>query len=172
MTREELERRMTVGPTGPPKDSISQGESCIFLAGHCCNWEWLLLYSSLHLAHPYWVAYQPLHNQRIDGFMLKARTRYDAQAIPADDLARRLTKNRKTLKTLALLADQNPGSAENKYWVHFLNQDTAFYEGLDVLARAMNTSVVFVIMKRIKRGHYEVSYKSMRNHPTMGAAMR
>lgn len=168
MTREELERRMTVGPTGPLKDSISQGESCIFLAGHCCNWEWLLLYSSLHLAHPYCVVYQSLHNQRFDDFMLKARTRYGAQAIPANDLARRLVKNRKTLKTLALLADQSPGSAEKKYWMRFLNQDTAFFEGLDGLAKAMNMSVVFVIMKRIKRGHYEVSYKPIAKPPYNG----
>jgi KDO2-lipid IV(A) lauroyltransferase len=142
-----------------------QGRPLLFLTAHYCNWEWLLLYSCMHLPHPLMAAYQPFHNQRFDEFMLAARTRFGGKLVPATDLIRQLIRHRKTLKTLTLLADQSPARNERKYWTTFLNQDTAFIDGTDILAWLTKMPVIFVSTKRVKRGHYGVSLKVIGEPP-------
>lgn len=156
MTREELERRMDIRPSEQVTKLIDQGTPLIFLTAHHCNWEWLLLYSSLHLPHPLVVAYQPFSNEQFDEFMMKARTRFGCRMVAASNLIREVIKLRKTMKTLALLADQTPARDERKYWTRFLNQDTAFLDGTDSLAWLTGMPVVFVNTMRTRRGHYEV----------------
>jgi KDO2-lipid IV(A) lauroyltransferase len=165
MTRDQLERRMSVTASSRVKELVDQGTPLIFLTAHHCNWEWLLLYSCIHLPQPLIVAYQPFHNQRFDDFMLEARTRFGGTAVPATDLVQQVIRNRKDLKTLTLLADQSPSKDERKYWTTFLNQDTAFIDGTDSLAWLTRMPVVFVSTRREKRGHYHASLKLIAEPP-------
>lgn len=165
ISRDELERRMEITASSRVHELYDQGKPLLFLTAHYCNWEWLLLYSCMHLPHPLMVAYQPFHNQRFDEFMLEARTRFGGKLVPATDLIRQLMTHRKTLKTLTLLADQSPARGERKYWTTFLNQDTAFLDGTDSLAWLTKMPVIFVTTKRVKRGHYDVSLKVIAEPP-------
>lgn len=165
ISREELERRMDIEVPQRVRELVTEKRATMYLSAHFCNWEWLLLYSCLHLPHPFAVAYQPFHNRRFDQFMLEARTRFGCQAIPATDLVRQVIKHRKTMKTLALLADQTPARNEKKYWTRFLNQETAFIDGTDSLAYLTGMAVVFVKMTRVKRGHYLVSLEVIAEPP-------
>ena len=119
----------------------------------------------MHLSHPLMVAYQPFHDQQFDEFMLKARTRFGGTAVPSTELIRQILLNRKSLKTLALLADQCPSRNERKYWTTFLNQETAFIDGTDSLAWLTKMPVVFVNTRRRKRGHYDVSLEMIAEPP-------
>ena len=59
-----------------------------------------------------------------------------------------------TPRVLAMVADQVPASTPHRYWTKFLNQDTAFYLGLDDIARATGFAVYVVFAERVSRGHY------------------
>lgn len=165
ISRDELERRMEITASSRVHELVDQGKPLLFLTAHYCNWEWLLLYSCMHLPHPLMAAYQPFHNRRFDDFMLAARTRFGGELIPATDLIRELMKHLKTLRTLTLLADQSPARNERKYWTTFLNQDTAFLDGIDSLAWLTKMPVIFVTSKRVKRGHYDVSLEVIAEPP-------
>jgi KDO2-lipid IV(A) lauroyltransferase len=156
---------MTVTASSRVHEFVDQGTPLIFLTAHHCNWEWLLLYSCIHLPHPLIVAYQPFHDQRFDEFMLKARTRFGGKAVPATDLIRQIILNRKSMKTLTLLVDQSPSRNERKYWTTFLNQETAFIDGTDSLAWLTSMPVVFVSTRRQKRGHYAVTLEVIAEPP-------
>ena len=165
ITRDELERRMELTASSRVHELVEQGKPLLFLTAHYCNWEWLLLYSCMHLPHPLMVAYQPFHNQRFDEFMLKTRTRFGGELVSATDLIRQIIKNRKALRTLTLLADQSPARNERKYWTTFLNQDTAFVDGIDSLTWLTKMPVIFVSTKRRKRGHYDISLNVIAEPP-------
>ena len=165
ISRDELERRMSIRVSSRVQELVNQGQPLIFLTAHYCNWEWLLLYSCMHLPHPLVVAYQPFHDRNFDAFMLEARTRFGSKAVPATNLVRYIVENRTTLRTLTLLADQSPSRNERKYWTKFLNQDTAFVAGSDSLAWLTGMPVVFVTTKRRKRGLYDVSLEVMAEPP-------
>jgi len=165
ISREELDRRMTVTASTRVHELVDQGTPLICLTAHHCNWEWLLLYSCIHLPHPLIVAYQPFHDERFDEFMLKARTRFGGKAVPSTDLIRQIIQNRKSMKTLALLADQSPSKNERKYWTNFLHQETAFIDGTDSLAWLTGMPIVFANTRRQKRGHYEVTLEVIAEPP-------
>ena len=165
ISREELESRMEINIPQSIQALANQGQPLMFLSAHYGNWEWLVLYCSIHLPRPIMGAYQPFHNQRFDDFMLKTRTRFGGTMVSATDLIRQTIKQRKIIKALALLIDQTPARHERKYWTKFLNQDTAFIDGTDSLAFLTGMPVVLVSMKRQKRGHYEVSLKLIAEPP-------
>jgi KDO2-lipid IV(A) lauroyltransferase len=165
ISRDELDRRMTILASSRVQELLNQGKSLIYLTAHYCNWEWAVLSSCIHLPQPLMVAYQPFHNQRFDAFMLETRTRFGGKAVPATDLVRRIARNRNTLRTLLLAVDQSPARNERKYWTTFLNQDTAFIDGTDSLARMTGMPVIFVNTKRRKRGYYDVSLEVIAEPP-------
>jgi KDO2-lipid IV(A) lauroyltransferase len=66
---------------------------------------------------------------------------------------------------MAMVADQRPFSGENKFWTNFLNQDSAFYSGTELLAKRFDIKVIYASMRRIKRGHYEVMFFDVETDP-------
>ena len=55
-----------------------------------------------------------------------------------------------------MIADQTPKRNERKHWTRFLGRETAFYVGADQIARYLDAPVVYVAMKRVRRGFYSV----------------
>ena len=58
-------------------------------------------------------------------------------------------------------ADQAPVSTDKRYWTRFLGQDTAFYVGAEQIARATRLPVLYVLMRRVRRGFYEVEIREL-----------
>ena len=55
-----LPRRVRMVNPEVVERSRAENRSAILLAGHLCNWEWLLLAAGAHLAIPIDVVYKPL----------------------------------------------------------------------------------------------------------------
>lgn len=72
--------------------------------------------------------------------------------------------NKNILSAIAFIADQTP-SAENAYWTSFLNQETPVFWGTEVIARKLDYPVVFVNVKKWKRGHYEIFAETLFQNP-------
>jgi Kdo2-lipid IVA lauroyltransferase/acyltransferase len=134
------------------------GRSVLLLAAHQCNWEWSLQAVALGLGMPLDAAYKPLHSSSADRQLRAVRARFGARLIPAKTLLRELSRRRRAVHALALLADQAPASSEVRHSVHFLATDTAFYGGPAELARLTGYAAFFVAMRRVRRGHYEVEF--------------
>ena len=49
-----------------------------------------------------------------------------------------------------------PKNNETKHWTKFLGQDTAFFLGAGKIANFLQAPVIYVAMRRIRRGHYSV----------------
>jgi KDO2-lipid IV(A) lauroyltransferase len=93
--------------------------------------------------------------------MLEVRTRFGARLIPAKELLPDVLKRRGVVRALAMNADQAPVSTDKRYWTQFLGQDTAFYVGAEQIARAIRLPMLYVVMRRVKRGHYEMEFQPL-----------
>ena len=58
-------------------------------------------------------------------------------------------------------ADQAPVSTDKRYWTQFLGQDTAFYIGAEQIARATRLPILYLGMRRVRRGYYEVGIQAL-----------
>ena len=169
MSESELRRRVRILNLGAIEQFMRAGRSVVLLASHHCNWEWLLLTSSLELKFSIDAVYKPLRVAAIDRFMFETRSRFGGNPIMVRDFPGEVFRRRGSAHLFALVADQTPPQAEDKYWTPFLNQDTAFHAGADTVARITRSPVFFVGMTRLRRGYYEARLQLLAQPPYSGA---
>jgi Kdo2-lipid IVA lauroyltransferase/acyltransferase len=159
LTRGDVSRHVTLRDLEPVRACFAQGQPVVVLAAHQCNWEWMLLALSVDLGVPVDAAYKPLVDSWAEREMLKVRTRFGARMVPAQDLLADIIKRGRSVRAIALLADQEPKSSEHKHWVRFLNRDSAFFVGPEEICRVTGFPSFFMAMRRVSRGHYEITFE-------------
>lgn len=165
ISKEELQKRVKITNIDLPISILDNGQSHLGLTSHLCNWEWLLQICAIESNYPIDAVYKPVHNLKMDEFIYNLRARFGAHPVAMKDTLRELIKNRKTVRSIAMVADQTPPHSEIQHWAMFLNQYTAFYVGGDKIGGAMQMPVLFVSMKRIKRGYYDVTFEILKSLP-------
>ena len=140
---------------------LDAGQSVMFVTSHLCNWEWLLQGVVLQLGYPLDAAYKPLHDAWAERLMLKVRSRFGARLVPAKELLADFLRRRGVVRAVAMNADQAPVSTDKRYWTKFLGQDTAFYVGAEQIARGTRLPIMYLVMRRVRRGHYEVELQQL-----------
>ena len=134
-----------------------KGKQIFIVGGHYGNWEWVATLEHT-ISYHHATLYQPLENKLFDKFYYNLRTRYGADAIPANSVVRAINRYQQEgrLTALGFISDQSPHRDAIHYWTNFLNQDTPVYLGIEKLAKRYNTAVVYYETRRLKRGYYEV----------------
>jgi Kdo2-lipid IVA lauroyltransferase/acyltransferase len=162
MTAEEIRARVAVRGLAPARVSLASGTPVLLVAAHQCNWEWMLLALTLELGYPVDAAYKPLVDEWAEREMLKLRTRFGGRLVPAQELLGDIIKRGRMPRAIAMVADQEPRTSEQKYWTRFLNRDTAFFVGAEEIARVTKFPVFFVAMRRSALGRYEIELEPLR----------
>jgi KDO2-lipid IV(A) lauroyltransferase len=132
----------------------------VFIGGHQCNFEWLLLRLSLELGAGMVALYKPLRGERAERYFRMRRTRFGARLLPAKTVLRELGTVR-SARALGMIADQVPRTSPERHWTTFLHQQTAFFKGPERLARALRGRVIYVSMRRLGRGRYEIEIEPL-----------
>lgn len=165
LTEGDIRQRVTLRNPEVIEQFAKNNQSVLMLAAHHCNWEWMLAGCSLGLSFPIDVVYKPLHDLAVDEHMKKSRSRFNARPIPNKNALIEIMQRRKEVRGFAMVADQSPVRKEEKYWTDFLNQDSSFAVGAQKIAKLTKYPVVFVGMKRLSLGHYEVFFEELGQAP-------
>ena len=139
-------------------------ENIIIVMGHKGNWEWAGNTFSLCCDHQLYVIYHPLENKDFNRLICKMRTRFGTKLIDMKDTFRSMVRNKRELNATAFIADQSP-SPDNAHWMNFLNQDTPIFIGTEKIAQKMNYPIVYVSVRRLKRGYYTLSAHLLQSPP-------
>jgi Kdo2-lipid IVA lauroyltransferase/acyltransferase len=161
MSEADMRARMQIVNLEAARRYLDAGQSLMFVTSHLGNWEWLLQGVTLQLGYPVDAAYKPLHDPWAERLMLEVRSRFGARLVPAKELLADFLKRRGIVRAIAMNADQAPVSTDKRYWTRFLGQDTAFYIGAEQIARATRLPILYVGVRRIRRGYYEVELKTL-----------
>ncbi len=130
-----------------------ENQSLMVVMGHQGNWEWAGNTFSICCKHQLYVIYHPLTNPYFNRLIYKMRTRFGTKLIAMKDTLRDMLNNRNELNATAFIADQTP-LPDRAYWMTFLNQDTPVFLGIEKIALKIRYPVVYVSIKRVKRGYY------------------
>ncbi len=160
-----IRRRVTIVNPEFLDPYLADGGSLIALAAHQCNWEWLLLAASQAVPVQLDAVYKPIKKHLLDDLLHASRTRFGAHLIPARQAFIEIMQRRRLQRIIAMVADQGPHADEDKYWSRFLGQDTAFYPGAEKIAELARLPVIFIGMRRIRRGHYEIRFEPVAAPP-------
>lgn len=142
----------------------AENKSVIVVMGHKGNWEWAGNTFSMRCKHQLYVIYHPLRNPYFNRLTVKMRTRFGTKLIAMKETFKDMVKNRDHLTATAFIADQTP-SPDRAWWMNFLNQDTPVFPGTEKIAQKMNYPIVYVSVKKIKRGYYTLSADILKMPP-------
>jgi Kdo2-lipid IVA lauroyltransferase/acyltransferase len=162
---EEFRRRVVMENPELVQHYASAGKTVLLLTAHVCNWEWLFLGAGAHFGIPIDVVYRRQGLDSVDEYVRDARARFGGRVIPREDFIFEIMKWSGEPRAYALVADQTPKHHETRHWTRFLNQDTAFFLGAGKIANFMQAPVLYVAMRRIRRGYYSVRLSVLAEPP-------
>lgn len=156
LTEDELRSRVAIADLAPIADA-APGNAVILDASHHNNFEWALQRMALEFGETLVGLYKPQRNARLDAWLRATRQRFGARLVPAKTVLRELARNR-NFAALGIMADQAPTTSSQRHWTTFLGQETAFYMGPELLRRPLRAQVLYVSIRRLARGRYEISF--------------
>lgn len=168
MSPEELFKRMTYINKSEYLQKIDEYGGIVLLIPHYASFEWITGMGMIMPPDQIPVqVYKPLKNPYIDKLFLNLRSRFRGYNVAKHSTGRELIKLKRDNKKMAigLITDQSPGPQDSRYWTTFLNQETAFMNGAERIARMLKFPVFYCELKRIKRGYCEVSFDLLTDKP-------
>jgi len=164
ISRLEAMERYTITNQDLMENYYRAGRSVIAVAGHYGNWEMANILTQ-NSSYPCMVVYKPLTNRLFDDFLIKVRSRFGVEMVPMKNILRRLICLKNSPTMTVMVSDQTPAAVEISVYTQFLNQSTAVFQGVEKIAALTHSVVVFIQMKKVKRGFYTSTFVPVSEHP-------
>ncbi|MEG2278013.1 MAG: lipid A biosynthesis acyltransferase, partial [Odoribacter sp.] len=163
----EIKRRCVMVNMDIPHRYFAEGRSIIACSGHYGNWEMMYSYKLWEKDIELVPIYKPIRNKVLDRMTFSIRSRFGAHPLAKLDTLRVMLRNKDEGKVAmtGFIGDQTPNKANLNFWMDFLNQDTPILEGTEKIARKLNQPVVFVNMRKVKRGYYQAEFYDICSEP-------
>lgn len=167
LSAEKIKSRFTFLNPDLLNNIREKGKSVIILTAHFGNWEWLG--PVLQLNFPGFscqAVVKPLSNPYFNKYISNIRSLHlKGSLIPSKQTLRYMFKNKDKPTLTFFAADQTPHRSEINFNAYFLNRQTPFYTGFERIAKKLDQAVVFTNVYRTRRGHYEVEFHLITEHP-------
>ena len=168
---EEMRERVVFENVDLVEDLASKTHGVIAYLGHMGNWEWLVDLNK-RFVNPAMVeynVYRQLKNPASDKMMLELRSKRGGECIEKKQLLRKLVALRRSEHpfVVGMLSDQKPSKRSSYVWTQFLNQETAFLDGSEVLAHKFGFSAVYAHIWSPKRGYYRIRFEQITDDPEL-----
>ena len=167
ISRREMRRRMVFRGMEHISRAVAEGRGVALYIGHYGNWEWITSIG-LHLPEGSrgCQVYHVLESRVMDRLMLRLRSKMDTDSVPMAETLRRLLKMRQqgVCPVVGFISDQSPIIYNVPYWTTFLNQETPFINGSERIARKFDYIAVYLDVRVVRRGHYEVTLLPIADH--------
>ena len=147
-------------------DFEEKQRSVMLMCGHYGSWEWLFILQK-YVNHKGYAVYKRLSNKYFDRLVKRIRARHETYLITTKETLGVLFRSRKKgeLTINGFVSDQSPKASKALYWNEFMGIKVPMQVGAEILAKKLNMVVVFLEVKRIKRGYYESTFKTITENP-------
>ena len=166
---EEMLQRVVFENIEMIEDLARRKHGVIAYLGHVCNWEWIANLNKQFRDKTIieYNVYRRQKNPHADRAILELRSKRGGECVEKNQLLRKLVQLRHVEHpfVIGLVADQKPSPRNAHVWTTFLNQDTAFLDGGETLARKFDLGVVYARIISPKRGHYRIHFELITDDP-------
>lgn len=166
---EEMRQRVVFENMDVLEDLARKKNGVIAYLGHVGNWEWIAdvgkQFADKSIVE--YNVYRKQKNANADKAMLLLRSKRGGECVEKNQLLRKLVQLRHADHpfVIGLIADQKPSPRNAHTWTTFLNQDTAFLDGGEVLSRKFNLGVVYANIISPQRGYYRIHFEVITDNP-------
>ena len=166
ISESEMKKRYTFKNLEDIYKLEEEQRSVICFAGHYASWEWVFILQT-HVKHKGYAVYKRLRNKYFDALVKKIRARYNSYLISTKETFKILTKakNNNELTFNGFVFDQSPKLHKALHWQNFMGIKVPAYVGAEVLAKRLDMVTLFLNVKKVKRGYYEVEFIEIIRNP-------
>jgi len=141
-------------------------KSIVLMCGHYASWEWIFILQK-YINHKGYAIYKRLANKYFDRLVKRIRAKYNSYLITTKETIPILTKSneRGELTLNGFISDQSPKVDKAYHWDDFMGVKVPIHTGAEMLAKKLDMAVVFFGVKKIKRGYYQTTFKTLCINP-------
>jgi KDO2-lipid IV(A) lauroyltransferase len=147
------------------KELYTENKSVFVVCGHTGSWEMGGMILPLITDYKVFGIYQPQTNSFFDSYMKKVRGSFGVIPVPSQQAYKKFIQHREEKILSFIVADQAPSKNGDHHWTSFLNQETAFFTGLEKMAKSLDFAVVFLRIIRTGRGKYTLGFELLTDKP-------
>ncbi|MCA0131766.1 lysophospholipid acyltransferase family protein [Winogradskyella alexanderae] len=162
----ELKKRYKFTNVGLINDFGNKKRSIVLMCAHYGSWEWIFILQK-YIDHKGYAIYKRLRNKYFDGLVKRIRARHNSYLITTKETFDILNESKKKgeLTINGFASDQSPKANKAYHWNNFMGIKVPMYTGAETLAKRLDMAVVFFSVKRLKRGYYETTFRTITENP-------
>ncbi|WPR70480.1 lysophospholipid acyltransferase family protein [Flavobacterium sp. NG2] len=162
----EMNKRFVITNIKLLQEYEKKGKSIVMLASHYASWEWLMTVNEKTKFKAV-ATYKKINNDYFDQLIRKIRSKYGTDLVVTRETIPLIAKNQRERKMCmyGLASDQSPKLDRIFHYHPFMGIEVPVHTGAEMIARKYDLSVVFVKVKKVKRGYYEATFVPIADHP-------
>ena len=162
----ELKKRFTFSNVEVIQNMEKENRSIALMCAHYGSWEWIFILQT-YINSRGNAIYKRLENKYFDALIKRIRAKYNTYLITTKEIIPELNNLKKegVLSINGFVSDQSPKHHKALHWNEFMGIKVPVYTGAEMLSKKLDMSVVFFSVKRLKRGFYEVTFKTLADNP-------
>jgi len=144
----------------------AKGKSVVLMCAHYASWEWLIAIAKQINFRSIGI-YKKIGNKYFDKLIRDIRSRLDAELVETKKTVELMEYNaaRGIKAFYGFASDQSPQLERARYWDDFMGFEVPVYTGAEMLAKKLDMNMVFIKVKKVKRGFYEATLMPLVDNP-------
>ncbi len=160
ISKKEIEKRFVLTNMNVYADLEKQGKSIALMCAHYASYEWVISMNH-YITFRGYAIYKRINNEHFDKLVRDIRSKFKAYLITTKETKNVIEKNIREgiLGVYGFASDQTPRPMANMHWYHFMGIETPIHIGAELMAKRYDMNVIFLKVKKVKRGYYEGSFE-------------
>ncbi|MBL7886561.1 MAG: lipid A biosynthesis acyltransferase [Flavobacterium sp.] len=160
ISKNEIEKRFVLTNIEVYHQLEKEGKSIALMCAHYASYEWVISMNH-HITFNGYAIYKRIRNKYFDKLVRDIRSKFKAYLITTKETKKVIEENIKngTLGVYGFASDQSPRPTENMYWYKFMGIEAPIHIGAELLSKRYNMNVVYLKVKKVKRGYYEGTFE-------------
>lgn len=158
----EIEKRFVFTNLDMVYDLEKKDKSIALMCAHYASYEWSISLKG-HINFETYAIYKKVNNKYFDQLIHRIRSRFKALLIDNKKAIGVIERNqRNNLRALyGFASDQSPQLKAHVYWSKFMGIEVPVHTGAEMLSKRYDMNMVFLKVKKIKRGYYEATFEPL-----------
>lgn len=147
-------------------DLEKKQKSIAVMVAHYASYEWLISMNK-HITFNGYAIYKKIANKHFDKLIRDIRSKFKAYLITTKETIPLIQSNQANgvLGVYGFASDQSPKASKIYHWGTFMGIESPIITGAEMLAKRFDMNIVFLKVRKVKRGYYEATFAPAIENP-------
>lgn len=160
ISEKEIRKRFVFTNLEVYKELEAREKSIAMMLAHYASYEWVISMNA-YVSFSAFAIYKKIANPYFDKLARNIRSKFKAYLITTKETVPQIIKNNlnQELSIYGFASDQSPKVSSAFHWQKFMGIEVPVHTGAEMLSKKYDMNVIFLKVKKVKRGFYEASFE-------------